>query len=88
MQSSAFKTVYLAKGVTILRLAHGHPGRAASLSPHPAQRLHRHKLRHHRTARHTHKAHPPRNRARIRALRARYRARHHPPTIGGRPVAP
>jgi hypothetical protein len=87
MQSSAFKTVYLAKGVTILRLAHGHQGRAASLSPHPAQRLHRHKLRHHRTVRHKHKAHPPRNRAWIRALRA-LRARYHPPTIGGRPVAP
>jgi hypothetical protein len=87
MQSSAFKTVYLANGVTILRLTHGSGARSpASLGAHPA--LHHPVLRHRRTVVHRHKAHPPRNRALIRALRARYHARHHPPTIGGRPVAP
>jgi hypothetical protein len=87
MQSSAFQTVYLANGVTILRLTHGSGARSpASLGAHPA--LHHPVLRHRRTVVHRHKAHPPRNRALIRALRARYHARHHPPTIGGRPVAP
>ena len=59
MQSSAFKTVYLANGVTILRLTHGHgpgaglPGRAPGAGPHhPA-------VRHHRTVLHRHKARPP-----------------------------
>ena len=89
MESSAFRTVYLANGVTILRLTHGHGARhPASLGAHPAPALHHPVLRHRRTVVHGHKAHPPRNRALIRALRARYHARHHPPTIGGRPVAP
>jgi GT2 family glycosyltransferase len=88
MQSSAFRTVYLANGVTILRLTHGHGVRhPASLGAHPAP-LHRQVVPHRRTVLHRHKAHPPRNRALIRALRARYHRRHHPPTIGGRPVAP
>jgi hypothetical protein len=87
MQSSAFRTVYLAKGVTILRLTNGHNGRTASLAPHPAQRLHRHVPSHHRTVRHTHKAHRSRHRNLISARRAYY-TRHHPPKIGGRPVAP
>jgi GT2 family glycosyltransferase len=87
MQSSAFRTVYLAKGVTILRLTSGHNGRTASLAPHPAQRLHRPVPSHHRTVRHTHKAHRSRHRNLIVARRAYY-TRHHPPRIGGRPVAP
>ena len=87
MQSSAFKTVYLAKGVTILRLAHGHHRGAAFLGAHPAPALHRHVPGHRRTVRHTHKAHASRNRARLRAL-LEYHLRHHPPTIGGHPVAP
>ena len=89
MASSAFRTVYLANGVTILRLTHGQGARhPASLGAHPASRLHHPVLHHRRTVVHTHKARPPRNRALIRALRARYHARHHPPTIGGHPVAP
>jgi hypothetical protein len=86
MQSSSFKTVYLAKGVTILRLTHGHHGRAASLGVHPARAPHRHLPSHRRTA-HTHKAHASRNRARRRAL-LEYHLRHHPPTLGGHPEAP
>ena len=85
MQSSAFKAVYLGKGVTILRLAHGHHRRAAAVAPHPG--VHSRVLHHHRKVHPTHKAHPPRNRARLAARRAYY-ARHHPPKIGGRPVAP
>jgi len=88
MQSSAFRTVYLANGVTILRLTHGHGASSpASLGAHPAP-PHRQVVPHRRTVLHRHKAHPPRNRALIRALRAQYHRRHHPPTIGGRPVAP
>jgi hypothetical protein len=85
MQSSDFKTVYLAKGVTILRLTHGHHWRGVPLSPHP-RLLHRHPVHARRTVLHPHKAHRP-SRALLRARRAYY-ARHHPRTIGGRPVAP
>jgi hypothetical protein len=81
MQSSDFRTVYLARGVTILRLAHGHHRRGVPLSPHPGLR-HRHAVRHRRTAQAHHVS-----RALRRARRAYY-ARHHPPKIGGRPVAP
>ena len=87
MQSSAFKTVYLAKGVTILRLASGSHGRAALSAPHPAQRLHSPVPSHRRAVRHAHKAHRSRNHALARARRAFY-ARHHPSRIGVRPVAP
>lgn len=86
MQSSAFKTVYLGQGVTILQLSHARHGRAASLAPHPAL-LHRHLAPRHQTVAHTHKTRTTRGRARLRARRAYY-ARHHPPKIGGRPVAP
>ena len=79
MRSSAFKTVYRAKGVTILRLAR-------SLAPAPASPAAR-RAHHRRAVPGTHGARTPRQRARLRALRARY-ARHHPPTIGGRPEAP
>ena len=82
MQSGAFNIVYLGKGVTILRLAHGHPGRAASLAPHPGQ-LHPPPPHRPRTAPHRHKTHRQRHRARIRAARARHYLRHHPPGIAG-----
>jgi hypothetical protein len=85
MQSAAFKTVYLGKGVTILRLSGTQRSRVAPLAPHPGQI--RHVAAQHRTVRRTHKAHSPRNRARVRARQAYY-ARHHPPKIGGRPEAP
>jgi hypothetical protein len=82
MESSAFKTVYLAPGVTILRLNH-HPGHLAPVGAHPAPHVHQH-----RTVLHRHKARPSAAQARRRALRARYYRRHHPPTIGGRPRVP
>ena len=85
MQSGAFKTVYLGKGVTILRLAHGQHKRVASPAPQPGQ--HRKAAGQHRTVHRTHKAHSSRNRSRLQARRAYY-ARHHPPKIGGRPEAP
>ena len=87
LQSGAFKTVYLAKGVTILRLAHVQHARAASPGTHPAKGRHRHGAGHRRTARYAHKAHPRWTRAQLRARRAYY-AHHHPPKIGGRPEAP
>ncbi|HEV3066883.1 MAG TPA: glycosyltransferase [Streptosporangiaceae bacterium] len=87
LQSSDFETVYLAKGVTILRLLPGPGQAAASLGAHPAPGPHRHAVARHRAVLHRHKARPHRSRALIRALRARYR-RHHPVTIGGRSKAP
>jgi len=82
LQSGDFKTLYHAKGVTILRLDHGRvasPGTYTGLGEH-------HPAPHHRVA-HKHKAHRPRNRALLRARRAYY-ARHHQPKIGRQPVAP
>jgi hypothetical protein len=87
LQSGDFETVYLAKGVTILRLSPSPGQAAASLGAHPAPGPHRHAVARHRAVLHRHKARPHRNPALIRALRARYR-RHHPVTIGGRPKAP
>jgi len=87
LQSSAFTTVYEAPGVTILRLAQPQ-GHLAPVGAHPAPHVHQRAPRRHRTVLHRHKARPPGARARLRALRARYYRRHHPPTIGGRPKAP
>jgi hypothetical protein len=87
LQSSAFTTVYEAPGVTILRLAQPQ-GHLAPVGAHPAPHVHQLVPRRHRTVLHRHKARPPGARARLRALRARYYRRHHPPTIGGRPKAP
>ncbi len=81
LQSSTFKTVYLAKGVTILQMIHRAGRVPASLGTNPKPRVHHPAL-------HRHKARPPGIRARLRALRQRYYRRHHPPTLGGRPKAP
>lgn len=73
MSSSAFKTVYTAKGVTILELSHHtSPARTAHHAPRPA-----------RKAAHKHKARPSRK-ARLRAAaRLRYFHKHHPAGIPG-----